>query len=377
MHTSRRRRHHSDADERMSRAVVEGQRFSSAGPTSTRAGAGTSRELDELEPTALALESKMDHVEARARHVAAVLDRAVRGAPGSRLNHGLLVRPKVARFDSGGRTMNRSMKGRGSIAAAVAMLATGLLAAPAGAHGTCADHQFQVLRGEPDYSPDHDVDEDGIGCESLPSRGGTPPPPPPQPFVPPPSPEPVAPQPQPPAPRFSDIGGDTHSSNIEAFAALGIGMGYPDGTFRPIVPVTRGQMASFLSRALDLPEGRPGAFADVAGSVHERAIGAIADAGVTSGYRDGRFGPDDLVTRAQMATFLVAAFDLPPGSVTFPDVSGVHAASVSAIASAGITSGYPDGTFRPDQPVTRGQMATFILASLERSGGAPVPPAER
>ena len=252
--------------------------------------------------------------------------------------------------------MDRSMRRRGVIVAAVAVTATVLLAAPAGAHGTCRDHQFQVLRGEPDYAPDHDEDDDGIGCESLPSRGGAP--------------QPLVPQPPPPAPRFSDVGGDTHAASIEAFAASGIGMGYADGTFRPTAPVTRAQMASFLSRALGLPEGPAGAFSDVGGNAHERAIGAIAAARVTAGYSDGRFGPDELVTRAQMATFLVAAFDLPAGTMSFPDVTGVHAGSVSAIAGAGITAGYPDGTFRPAQPVTRGQMATFILASLRtRSPG--------
>ena len=247
--------------------------------------------------------------------------------------------------------MDRSKRRRGVIVAAVAgaVVAMALQAAPAGAHGTCRDHQFQVLRGEPDYSPDHDEDDDGIGCESLPSRGGAP--------------QPLVPQPQPPAPRFSDIGGDTHAASIEAFAAQGIGMGYADGTFRPTLPVTRGQMASFLSRSLGLPEGPTGAFSDVGGHTHERAIGAIAAAGVTAGYSDGSFRPDELVTRAQMATFLVAAFDLPAGSTSFPDVGGVHAGSVAAIARAGITAGYPDGTFRPAQPVTRGQMATFILAS--------------
>ena len=129
-----------------------------------------------------------------------------------------------------------------------------------------------------------------------------------------------------------------------------------------------------MSRALGLPDGPTGAFSDVSGSEHERAIGAVDAAGVASGHSDGRFGPDEPVTRAQMATLLVAAFDLPAGAMSFPDVTGVHARPVSAIAFTGITSGYPDGTFRPVQPVTRGQMATFISASLEWSGGGPVPP---
>ena len=78
-----------------------------------------------------------------------------------------------------------------------------------------------------------------------------------------------------------------------------------------------------------------------------------------------RFCPDDPVTRAQMASFLVRAFDLAPGAPAgFEDVApgGVHSGSIDALAAAGITAGCSDDPLRfcPRDPVTRGQMATFL-----------------
>ena len=83
--------------------------------------------------------------------------------------------------------MNRSIRGRSTIAVAAAVVATGLLAPPVGAHGSCDDHEYQVRRGEPGYSTGHDRDGDGIGCDMKPARPTTtppPPPPPPPPAVP-------------------------------------------------------------------------------------------------------------------------------------------------------------------------------------------------
>ncbi len=109
-------------------------------------------------------------------------------------------------------------------------------------------------------------------------------------------------------------------------------------------------------------------FPDVAGNVHEEAICEIAAEDITKGYVDGRYGPDDPVTRGQMATFLVRAFSLQPhhDSVKFPDVpsANVHSSNIYAVIAAGIARGYVDGRFGPDDPVTRGQMATFLARAL-------------
>jgi hypothetical protein len=83
--------------------------------------------------------------------------------------------------------------------------------------------------------------------------------------------------------------------------------------FCPDEAVTRAEMASFLVRALDLPSAESAGFADVgAGGVHAAAIDALSAAGITRGCLSEplRFCPDEAVTRAEMASFLVRALDL-------------------------------------------------------------------
>jgi hypothetical protein len=168
------------------------------------------------------------------------------------------------------------------------------------------------------------------------------------------------------SPEFSDLDGTIHADAIRLVAEDGITRGYPDGTFRPREDVRRDQMATFLAAALQL-QPQPADFPDVpADSVHAGGIGAIAAAGITRGFSDGTYRPLDLVTRGQMATFLATGLDLPEGSSSFSDVPAgyVHAASIAALADSGITAGFPDGTFRPNDLVKRDQMAAFLARGI-------------
>lgn len=101
---------------------------------------------------------------------------------------------------------------------------------------------------------------------------------------------------------------------------------------------------------------------DIAGTTHEQAIRAIAGAGVVSGYPDGTFRPEARVTRGQMASVLAGALELDSGPpLELDDVDGTtHEPGIRAVVAAGIVSGFPDATFRPSVGVTRGQMATFL-----------------
>jgi hypothetical protein len=106
-------------------------------------------------------------------------------------------------------------------------------------------------------------------------------------------------------------------------------------------------------------------FFDVAGTTHAEAIAWVAEQGITGGFGDGTFRPGADVTRGQMAAFLARGLELPAGSATFDDVAGTtHEQAIAAVAAAGITTGFPDGTFRPGDAVTRGQMATFLFRAL-------------
>lgn len=165
---------------------------------------------------------------------------------------------------------------------------------------------------------------------------------------------------------FSDDDTSPFEADIEAIAEAGITGGCGGTLFCPNDLVTRAQMAAFLARALDLPAGPDAGFSDVGGTF-EDDINAIASAGITQGCDPGKFCPNAGLTRAQMAAFLVRAFDLPPGpDAGFGDAEG-HAFEdeINRIAAAGITLGCDGGAnFCPTEKVTRGQMAAFLARAL-------------
>jgi glucose/arabinose dehydrogenase len=115
-----------------------------------------------------------------------------------------------------------------------------------------------------------------------------------------------------------------------------------------------------------------GSFIDDDGNVHEAAIEAIRSAGVTTGCDSvgDLYCPADIVTRAQMAAFMVRALGEPSpnpsSSGTFSDVESSfwYAPFVERLVELGITTGYTDGTFRPDAPVSRAEMAAFLIRAL-------------
>ena len=166
-----------------------------------------------------------------------------------------------------------------------------------------------------------------------------------------------------------DIVGTTHAASIVAVVANGIASGFSDGTFRPNADVSRAQMATFLSQALDLQPSEDAELPeDVdADSPHADAIAAIIQAGIAQGKADGSFAPHDTVSRGQMATMLTAALGLDTragGDVPEDAEGSVHADAIAAILENGVASGFADGSFRPHGDVSRGQMATFITLGL-------------
>ena len=126
-----------------------------------------------------------------------------------------------------------------------------------------------------------------------------------------------------------------------------------------------------------------GKFLDDEGSVHESSINQLAASGITLGCARGRYGrgpyqfcPEGKVTRAQMVRFLGRALDLTvktdgeTPSLRFTDINPEAEYAKYLNALGPIASGYPDGTFRPNQPITRGEMAIMLnrALSLDASG---------
>ena len=138
----------------------------------------------------------------------------------------------------------------------------------------------------------------------------------------------------------------------------------------PFDPVSRGELASVLVRALGLPEADEDHFTDDDGSVHESSINALHEAGITRGCRDGpdRYCPTEPVTRAELASVLVRALGLPEaGEDHFTDDDGsVHESSINALREAGITRGCGDGPDRycPSDLVLRAHLESFLVRSL-------------
>ena len=148
--------------------------------------------------------------------------------------------------------------------------------------------------------------------------------------------------------------------------------GFPDGTFKPNDTVTRAQAAIMIGRALDLNGNqRNTTFRDVTSNVTGSGyIAAAVEKGIIRGFPDGTYKPYQPVSRGQMAIFLNRAFTLSIGQTnSFSDVSSKMAAyqSILNVAADGIASGYSDGTYRPDLAVTRGQFSAFMARTLEPS----------
>ncbi len=157
--------------------------------------------------------------------------------------------------------------------------------------------------------------------------------------------------------RFS-----TFKADIEWVFGEGITVGCSAERYCPDDFVTRGQMASFLARAMNLPPTATDYFSDDNGTTHEANINRIAAAGITLGCAPGLYCPNELVSRGQMASFLARALALPNTATDyFTDDNGTtHENNINRLAAAGITKGYTPTTYCPNANVTRGQMAAFL-----------------
>jgi hypothetical protein len=134
------------------------------------------------------------------------------------------------------------------------------------------------------------------------------------------------------------------------------------GFFCPKQAVTRGMMAAFLVRALDLPPATDDYFTDDDGKTFEGSINRLAESRITFGCTPTTFCPTQTVTRAQMASFLDRAYDFPATSADHftDDESSSHEGAINRLAEAGITTGCTPTKFCPSNPVTRGQIMAFL-----------------
>lgn len=139
--------------------------------------------------------------------------------------------------------------------------------------------------------------------------------------------------------------------------------GYNDGTFKPDALITRAEAASILTNFVQANVASDKSFSDVKnGAWYKSAVENLISSKILSGYTDGTFKPENALTRAELVTIIARIKGLDTGKKTFADVSDNHWASnaIKACADAGYINGYEDGSFRPDKNISRAEFVVII-----------------
>lgn len=164
---------------------------------------------------------------------------------------------------------------------------------------------------------------------------------------------------------FADISNHFAKNEIVRLSAEGVLKGVSDTLFGPEQRLTRAQAAAIAVRTLGLPlSEEPASFADTQGHWASLEIATAVKGGLFEGYPDGTFRPDAPVTRAEMTVVLARMLEtsLEGRGADFSDLPADHWAyhEIVALAQMGILNGYSDGSFRPDASITRGESAAIV-----------------
>lgn len=171
---------------------------------------------------------------------------------------------------------------------------------------------------------------------------------------------------------FSDTAGHWGENTVAAAVKLRIVDGYADGTFRPTASVTRAEFTAMIARAFGLATS-PGSavFQDTESNWAAGYIGTLAEKGVVTGYTDGSFKPNAVISRAEMVTIISRVLNLGVLSsgtpASFSDVrSGYWAAqAIEQASSAKLVQGVSASAFAPDNKASRAEAVTLIIRALE------------
>jgi Tol biopolymer transport system component len=181
-----------------------------------------------------------------------------------------------------------------------------------------------------------------------------------------------------PSAGFTDTTGNSFAAQIDCIAWYDVARGTTATTYSPGAPVTRAQMALFLTRVTEQAgaelDTSDAGFEDLDQLTQEArdAVNAVANLGVAQGASPNRFAPSQHVSRGQMASFLarlhlaISGEELGPRVHCFADVSAsVHRAAAEKLCGAGVASGTSRGVYNPGAAVTRAQMAGFLARLLD------------
>jgi hypothetical protein len=163
---------------------------------------------------------------------------------------------------------------------------------------------------------------------------------------------------------FGDVSSrSAHAGSIGRITAAQVETGCSPARFCPDDTVTRGQLASMLVRALGIPATTERRFTDVSGPYAED-IEALAAADITNGCAVDRFCPDQLLSRAHMASLLARSLSYGPAPSPFVDAPSNHAGAIGALHSRGMIKGCSATRFCPTETVSRAQTASMLAGAL-------------
>ena len=174
---------------------------------------------------------------------------------------------------------------------------------------------------------------------------------------------------------FKDILGSDHYKAIVALYEAKVVTGRTATEYKPNLTVTRGETAQFIVNALgfkNLDPKNPG-YSDVPiTNPYYNAIAILTEKNVVSGYGNGKYGPNDSLTRSQVATMITKAFELNVSTATqthFSDINRLKDPIISryiqTLVDYGITVGTSKTTYSPSMKLTRGHLATFLYRAIE------------
>jgi Beta-xylosidase len=166
---------------------------------------------------------------------------------------------------------------------------------------------------------------------------------------------------------LNDIEGHWAEADILKWQDKRLVQGYADSTFKPNRPVSRAEFAVLVNRIYQYKELADNPFTDVAPtSGYDADVRKAVAAGYMNGYPDGTFRPNDAISRQEAAVALAAAFGIEPAGGTAAALSDVDTlpawskGAVLALIGQQFVSGYPDGSFKPRNPITRAEAVRLL-----------------
>ncbi|MCA1041627.1 S-layer homology domain-containing protein [Bacillus infantis] len=166
----------------------------------------------------------------------------------------------------------------------------------------------------------------------------------------------------------SDIKGHWASKEITLWVQKGLMKGYEDGSFKPNKGITRAEFAALVNRTFDFKEKSARTYSDIKNSAWYKTEVQKADAaGYMTGYEDGSFRPNQSISRQEVAAVLSRIYELEPNSKEASRYKDRFAAwsqnHIGAVSALGYMTGYPDGYFQSAKPITRAE----AVVTLDRS----------